>query len=372
MSERRYLDYNAVAPLRPEVAEVMRALMLRPLNPSSLHAEGREARSLLEKARKEIAELVNCFANEIIFTGSATEANATALSGTHANRVLVSAIEHLSVLNAREDAVKIPVTPQGTVNLTELERLLADGEGQALVSVMLANNETGVVQPMAEIARIVRAHGAKLHVDAVQAIGKTPLDFTALDADMLTISSHKIGGPVGIAALVVKDGILPKPFIPGGKQEMGRRAGTEAVALATGMAKALELAVKELPQLQAKGAWLRKVEKELAAQGAVVFGEKAERIPNTLSIAMPGVSHETQLMAFDLAGIAVSAGSACSSGRVSVSHVLQAMQVPVELASSAIRVSIGWATTEEDITAFIREWEILAARLAPGLRKKAA
>lgn len=371
MSERIYLDYNAVAPLRPEVAEAMQPLAIRPLNPSSLHAEGREARRILEEARKRIAATVNCFPNEIIFTGSATEANTTALQGMNAQRVLVSAIEHLSVLNAREDAVKIPVTPEGVLDLAALERLLAEGEGSALVSVMLANNETGVIQPIAEIARIVHERGAKLHVDAVQAIGKTSLDFTALNADLMTISSHKIGGPVGVAALVIKDGVLPKPLIPGGRQEMGRRAGTEAVALATGMAEALELAVRELSLLQQKSSWLRKAEQALAAQGATVFGMDAARIPNTLSVAMPGVSQETQLMAFDLAGISVSAGSACSSGRVSISHVLQAMQVPADLASTAIRVSMGWNTKEEDILAFIREWQLLAARLAPGLRKAA-
>jgi len=357
-----YLDYNATAPVRPEVILRMQALLATPANASSVHRYGREAKKHLEDARKTIADSVAAWPNEIIFTATGTEANAMALRGT-GRRVLVSAVEHSSILRhpgvGRDPmspqasqppafaGMTIPVDSNGILNLTALDAIL---EGPpALVSVMLANNETGVIQPIREIAELCKKHGALLHTDAVQALGKIPVDFGALGVDMMTISAHKCGGPVGAAALVVRRDVAITPLFPGG-QELGRRAGTENIPAIAGFAKAVELF--DLDHMKKVRGWLDALE-----EGQTVFGKSAPRLPNTSCIVMPGVGNEVQLMDFDLKGFAVSAGSACSSGRIEPSHVLAAMQVPENVAKSAIRVSAGWKTTENDIISFADAWK---------------
>ena len=350
-----YLDYNATAPARPEVISRMQELLALPLNPSSVHGFGREAKKHLEYARKAIADAVAAWPNEIIFTASGTEANATALRGFPDRRIIVSAIEHSSVLKASEN--KCPVTQDGLVDLAALDAMLAGG-GEALVSVMRANNETGVIQPVSEVSAICKKHGALLHCDAVQALGKIPVDFGALGCDMMTVSAHKCGGPVGAAALAVRRDLAFKPLLSGGGQELGRRAGTENVAAIAGFAVAVERF--DFGHMKKLRGWLDAMERETAN----IIGGQVPRLPNTSSIAMPGVSNEVQLMDFDLKGFAVSAGSACSSGRIEPSHVLLAVGVPKELAASAIRVSGGWQTTEGDIRSFTEAWKQLYSRLA--------
>lgn len=373
-----YLDYNATAPARPEAIARMQELLALPMNASSVHAFGREAKKHLEDARKVIAEAISAWPNEIIFTASGTEANLTALRGT-GRRVIVSAIEHSSVIRhsgesrnpaatkdvdpgLRRDDV-IPVDSNGVVDLSALEKMLAGGP-PALVSVMLANNETGVIQPVAEVAAICRAYGALLHCDAVQGLGKIPVDFGALGADMMTLAGHKCGGPVGAAALVVRRELPLQPLLTGGGQELNRRAGTENIAAIVGFARAVELI--DLSHMQKVRGWLDGMEREISsplqAEG-VIIGSAVSRLPNTSCIAMPGVSNEVQLMDFDLKGFAVSAGSACSSGRIEPSHVLRAMGVDKKLAGSAIRVSAGWKTTQKEIGDFAHAWQALYQRL---------
>lgn len=362
-----YLDYNATAPVRPQAASRMAELLAGPCNPSSVHRFGRDAKKHLEQARKTIADSISAWPNEIIFMGSGTEANATALRGMGARRVLVSAVEHSSVLKARSDLQVIPVDAQGIIDLTALDAMLAEDARPALVSVMLANNETGVIQPARKVAELCRKHNALLHCDAVQGLGKIPVDFGALGADILTLSAHKCGGPVGAAALVLRRDLAMTPLLAGGGQEMGRRAGTENVPALAAFAVAVELAADRSHMKELRG-WLDAMEVEMEASGATVFGRGVERLPNTSCVAMPGVSNEVQLMDFDLKGFAVSAGSACSSGRIEGSHVLAAMGVGKPLSTSAIRVSGGWQTTRKEVNLFIEVWKQMHTRLA----KKAA
>lgn len=353
-----YLDYNATSPLRAEVRARMLSLLEAPYNPSSVHAYGREAKKQLENARATIASFIGAFPNEIIFTASGSEANNMAVSGFPGRRVLVSAIEHSSVLRAC-DAEQIPVDASGVVDLSKLDGMLA-GKTDGLVSVMLANNETGVIQPIAEIAAICKKHGALLHCDAVQGLGKIQVDFGLLGADMLTLSAHKCGGPIGAAALVLKQNLAIQALIRGGGQELGRRAGTENVAAIAGFAEALERS--DLHQMQQLRGWLDKMEKFMIGDGAIVFGKDAARLPNTSCVSMPNVGNEVQLMDFDLKGYAVSAGSACSSGRIEPSYVLKAMGAG-EAAKYAIRISGGWNTKEKEIENFLGAWMQTQARL---------
>ena len=362
-----YLDYNATAPMRPEVAACMQALLPLPLNPSSAHSFGRDAKKHLENARKTIADAIAVWPNEIIFMGSGTEANTTALRGIAGRRLLVSAIEHSSILKTLslsgrgQGEGSIPVTPDGLIDLAALDAMLSTGS-PALVSVMLANNETGIIQPLREVSHICKKHGALLHTDAVQGLGKIPVDFGLLGVDMMTISAHKCGGPLGAAALVVRRDIPLVPLITGGGQELGRRAGTENVAAIAGFTKAVEMI--DLPRMQQLRGWLDAMETTMEKQGATVFGKTAPRLPNTSCVVMQGVSNEVQLMGFDLKGFAVSAGSACSSGRIETSHVLAAMKIPPESAASAIRISAGWKTTQDDIIKFTEAWIETALSLA--------
>ncbi|RDI52387.1 cysteine desulfurase family protein [Microvirga subterranea] len=367
--QRSYLDYNATAPIRPEAAEAMLRALELPGNASSVHAEGRAARAEIERAREKVARLAGAKAKNVIFTSGGTEASNFVLSPSlrrlgqpGASRLLIGAAEHPCGLGGHRfpaEAVEtIPVDGQGVVDQAWLkERLATEGQGPVLVSVQLANNETGVVQPVAEIARLVREHGGLVHTDAVQAAGKVPLDMAGLGVDVLTLSAHKIGGPKGIGAVILAtDQIeIVERLIRGGGQEKNYRAGTENVAAIAGFGAAAEIALASLDEETAR---LRELRDEAEAHlrriapEAVVFGGQAERLPNTLAFAIPGLKAETALIAFDLEGIALSSGSACSSGKVRRSHVLDAMGVEPALAEGAMRVSLGWKTTKEDVIRF--------------------
>ena len=358
-----YLDHNATTPVLPEVAEAMTQALARLGNASSVHGFGRDARRSVEDARESVAALVGARPAEVVFTSGGTEANNLALRGAGRERVLISGVEHVSVLDAVPGALTIPVDGDGVVDIGALDALLAASVGPALVSVMLANNETGVVQPVAKIARAAHHFGALVHCDAVQGAAKIPIDMSSLDVDMLTLSAHKMGGPQGIGALIVRDGTPLRPEARGGGQERRRRAGTEnvpaivgfGVAAAAGWAAEAQRLCRLRDGLESRIAGVCGVSR--------VFGAGAERLPNTSCVSMPGVTSETQVMALDLAGVAVSAGSACSSGKVEPSHVLAAMGVVSGLASTAIRVSLGRTTTENDVSVFLAAWTGLYKRL---------
>ncbi len=358
-----YLDWNATAPLLPAVQAAMADALARCGNASSVHRWGRAARQAIEAARREVAALAGAAPDEIIFTSGGSEANHLALRG-FAGHVIASAIEHDSVGGARPDAAILPVLPDGRADLDALDRMLAAEAAPVLVSLMLANNETGAIQDVAAAARIAHAHDALLHTDAVQAAGKLALDRRALGADLMTLSAHKIGGPQGVGALVASPDLPLAPLIAGGGQERGRRAGTENVAGIVGFGVAARSAMSRLAQGSAIAALRDDAERRLCAiaPGAVVFAAAVARLPNTLCIAMPGVPAATQVMALDLAGVMVSAGAACSSGKLRPSPVLAAMGVPAALADGAIRVSLGWSSTASDIDHLVEAWAALYAR----------
>ena len=358
-----YLDWNATAPLRPEAAAAMSEALHRWGNPSSVHRRGRAARQIIEGARVAVAGLLgDVDPSGVVFVSGGTEANHLALIGVGRARVLVSAIEHDSVRHAVSAAEIIPVGPEGIVALDALDRLLDADARPALVSVMYANNETGVIQPVAEIAAIARRHGAVFHCDAVQAAGKVALEAGMIGADLVTLSAHKIGGPPGVGALVVTGGIDLAPQLRGGGQEHRRRAGTENLPGIAGFAAAA--AAAELTAYERVAALRDRLETEIAAIApeAVVLGAAAPRLPNTSAIAMPGVAAETQVVALDLDGVMVSAGAACSSGKVGPSHVLAAMRVDPEIAASTIRVSLGWSSSEAEVGHFLRAWTAVYRR----------
>jgi cysteine desulfurase len=364
-----YLDYNATAPVRLAVIEAMTEAARQHGNPSSVHAAGRAARHRIEAARRAIAALVERDDADVIFTGSGTEADALAVRGLGRSTVAVSSIEHDAVLAAAPDAARIPVTSDGIVDLATLEGMLsADTPG--LICVMWANNETGAVQPVAEIARLAHAAGWLLHVDAVQGAGR--LDPAALaGADSIALSAHKLGGPPGMGALLVREGLAVTALIGGGGQERGRRSGTENDIGIAGFAVAAGIAAGERAAEGVRLAALRdRIETGLRARARDlrIPGAEAERLCNTLSVALPGVAAETQVMSLDLAGVAVSAGAACSSGKVKRSHVLDAMFPGDPIAGEAIRVSLGWASTEEDCDRFLQAWGAMRDRLSPAAR----
>jgi cysteine desulfurase len=374
MIQRSYLDYNATAPLRAEVRAAMVDAMALHGNPSSVHAEGRAARAAIETARTKVANLVGTRSENVIFTSGGTEANALALAAQagEAWHCYRSAIEHPSVLSGgrfyRETTTEIPVTAHGVVDLAYLARELDKhraGGWRPCVSLMAANNETGAIQPVAEAASIV--HGARglMHTDAVQAAGRVPIDIGALGADMLSLSAHKIGGPKGVGALVLAEGVSVEPLIKGGGQERRKRAGTENVPGIVGFGVAAELALKDLANAEAIRTLRAELERRVLASApdAVVLSASVPRLPNTSCIAVPGAKAETLVIGLDLAGVAVSSGSACSSGKVEASHVLNAMGVAPELAQSAIRVSLGFGTTNTDIESFLLAFGELVKRL---------
>jgi cysteine desulfurase len=362
-----YFDWNATAMLRPQAQAAVTAALGVTGNPSSVHGAGREARRLVETAREQVAALVGVAPRDVVFTSGGTEANMLALSPAHGDSLLVSAIEHPSVCSGgRFSAIEnIPVTADGVVDLAALERLLV-GRTRPLVSIMLANNETGVIQPVAEAARLVHAAGGLFHVDAVQGPGRIACDFLALGADLMTLSSHKIGGPQGVGALVKRDGLAVDPHIKGGGQERGARAGTENVAGIAGFGAAAEACRENWAGEAARMVTLRgRFENALKVltPKAQVFGEAVHRLPNTSLFSLAGVKAETAVIAFDLEGVAVSSGAACSSGKVTPSHVLAAMGVPERLARGAIRVSLGYATTDGDVGTILKAWEKLSESL---------
>ncbi len=392
MNDRTYLDWNATAPLRPEARAAMAAALDCAGNPSSIHAEGRMARQLVERAREQVAALTGTDPKLVTFTSGGTEANNLALTPAiqaggqkgPLNRLLVSAIEHISVRAggqfAAEALEEIPVTANGTVDCQALAHRLAalKAQGQrALVSVMLVNNETGIVQPIPEVAAVVHEAGALLHVDAIQAAGKIFIDINGLNADFLSISAHKFGGPKGVGALVRRDEALhlTHPLVRGGGQERGLRAGTENVAAIAGFGAAAEAARRDLEADAGRMAALRKrLETGLkaATPQAIIFGADGARVPNTTLVTIPGMKAETAVIALDLAGFAVSSGAACSSGKVQTSHVLAAMGVPPELARGGVRVSLGWTTTEAEIDRFIDAWIKASGALLKNSRGLAA
>jgi cysteine desulfurase len=361
-----FLDHNATTPLRPAVIAAMVDVLGEAGNPSSVHAQGRAARRRVETARRQVAAAIGLPAGgDIVFTSGGTEANHLALRGLKPEgRILRSAIEHDSVRAAVPDAIDIPVTPDGIVDLAALEQLLRDGA--AVVSVMAANNETGVLQPIADVVRLAHAAGALVHCDAVQILGKAPFDMAALGVDLATVSAHKLGGPQGMAAVAFAPKVPLRALTTGGGQEKGYRAGTENVAGIVGFGVGIEAAAAELAAYGRLAGLRDRLAARLqeAEPAATLFGAAAPRVPNTLCIAMPGVKAETQVMAFDLAGIGVSAGSACSSGKVRASHVLIAMGVPPEVAATAIRISLGRDTTEQDIDRMAEAWMMLRTRTA--------
>jgi cysteine desulfurase len=338
--------------MRPVALDAMVEALQAGGNPSSIHKPGRTARARIDTARKQVARLVGALPGEVVFTSGGTEANNMALRSHR--RVLASAVEHESVLKAAPDAEPIPVDGNGVIDLAALERMLA--VRPALVSVMLANNETGVIQPIAEVVRLSRVAGVLVHCDAVQAAGKVSVDLHGLGVDYLSLSAHKLGGPTGVGALIVRDGAPFATDRVGGGQESYRRAGTENVAGIAGFGAAAEASWDGLDVATLRD----RIEASLPGK---VYGVAAPRLPNTTCIAMPGVKAETQVMALDLAGVAVSAGSACSSGKVTRSAVLTAMGIDLAEAATAIRISCGWNTVFEDIDRLIAAWQGLYTRV---------
>jgi cysteine desulfurase len=391
MSERVYLDWNATAPLRPEARAAMVAALDAAGNPSSVHHEGRAARRLVERAREQVAALMGAEPRNVVFTSGGTEANGMALSPAletpdHKagfDRLMMSAVEHASVRAgggfAPDQVEEIPVTADGAVDLGALERRLAalgrEGARPPLLSIMAANNETGVIQPVEAAAALVHAAGGLLHVDAIQAVGRIPFDIGRSGADLATVSAHKLGGPQGVGALIRRSAALhfAGPLLKGGGQERGARAGTENVAGIAGFGAAAAAASAAMTADGERMRILRdRLEAGLAHGPTVIFGGNAGRLPNTSLFAAPGIRAETALIKLDLGGFAVSSGSACSSGRVTVSHVLAAMGVPADLAAGAIRLSIGPATGENGIDRFLKAWMKLLDGLSKGTSGLAA
>jgi cysteine desulfurase len=385
MSDRVYLDWNATTPLRNEAREAMAAASDLCGNPSSVHAEGRLARKLVEDARAIIAGAVGAVPRNVVFTSGGTEANALALrsglrrgSSPGVERLVVSAIEHASVLAGGRFAPQaistVGVTRAGLLDLERLREAL-EGKPPALVSVMLANNETGAVQPVAAAAEMVHAAGGLLHVDAIQAFGKISFDMNTLHADLVTLSGHKIGGPKGVGALILAEGLLGlEPLLRGGGQELGRRAGTENVTGIVGFGAAAKAALDTMAGEAIRLEALRtRLESGLRqTSGALLFADEAPRLPNTTLFTVPGLKAETAVIGFDLAGIAVSSGSACSSGKVQPSHVLAAMGFGPEIAKGAVRLSLGWSTSDADIDRCLEAWRMLAGTLLKGQRRNTA
>lgn len=373
-----YADYNATAPLRPEARDAMLAALDVGANPSSVHGPGRAARKLLEQARSQVGLAIGARAQDVIFTSGGTEANALALNGVVAQlegkcTLLVSAIEHEAVTKtagyARVPVETAYVTAEGTLDLDWLRDRLSTWDlargGTPVLALMLANNETGVIQPVSEAASLVREAGGLTHCDAVQGLGKVMVNVGLLGVDYLALSAHKVGGPQGAGALWVRSGAPLKPVLFGGGQERSLRSGTENLSGIAGFGAATESAIRDLPKLQALSQQRDALEAKLVSEaGVTVFGAGSDRLAQTSNFALPGFRAETQVMAMDLAGVAVSSGSACSSGKVKRSLVLSAMGASDDLAESAIRVSFGWATTAEEVDAVAEAWLQAARRVA--------
>ena len=365
---RTYLDHNATAPLRPQAAAAITAAMGVCGNPSSVHHEGRRARAIIETAREQVARLVNCKPLEVVFTSGATEANAWVIGSGEWTTIMSADIEHDSVRGSVARASgshrALTVGTDGLIDDSEISKYGAaavEAGGRTLVVLQMANNETGVLQPVAATAEVCRNHNLHLHTDAVQIPGRMPIDFAALGADTLSLSSHKLGGPAGVGALIIRDGVKLASFMTGGGQERRRRAGTENLVGIAGFGAAAE-AVNADSDASTRLAGLRdRLEAGLLemSPSAVIVGSKSPRLPNTTSIALPGHLAETMVIKLDLAGIAVSAGAACSSGKVGASHVLTAMGLGADAASNAIRISLGWNSSEADVETFLEVWGVV-------------
>jgi cysteine desulfurase len=357
-----YLDYNATAPIDPAAIDAMAEAARVWANPSSVHTAGRRARGLVEAARLTIARHLGSPPQPLIFTSGGTEAVGLALRGARAASHIVSAVEHDAVrLQARRPSIA-PVDSQGLIDLDGLERLLADAPKPALVAVMHVNNETGVVQPIDEVLRLARKHGARVLVDAIQSAGKVPLPA----ADFVAASAHKLGGPPGVGTLIVRCAEDFAAVQRGGGQERGYRAGTENLPGIAGFAAALQARADDVGWLERAAALRDRLEARLRHEWPTLelFGADASRLGTTSCIRVPGVPASTQLIALDLAGYQVSSGAACSSGKVKTSHVLEAMGVPPQAAGEAIRVSLGWRTTQVEVDGFAEAWLALAKRQA--------
>ena len=387
MPQRTYLDANAGAPLLPEAREAMLSVLGQAANASSVHNEGRAARQFVETARAEVAAAVGARPENVIFTSGATEAAALALtprlrSGGRlapVGRLYVGATEHPCVLAGgrfpQERVTRLPVESSGVIDLTALEEALAEhdrSEGTPYLALMLANNESGVIHPIREAASLAKTHGGYVFCDAVQALGRIPAEIGALGVDFLAISAHKLGGPQGAGALILADeDVHPEPLLTGGGQEKRRRSGTENVAAIAGFGVAARLARHHLAEAGRVAALRARLEHGIRSVSpeAAIVGAQAGRLPNTALFAVPGLVAETAVIAFDLAGIAVSAGSACSSGKVEASHVLEAMGYSASLARSGIRVSLPAGAQEADIEEFIAAWRAIHPRM---VRSRAA
>lgn len=365
---RTYLDHNATMPLRPAARVAIARALEAAGNPSSVHQEGREARRLIEDARERVAALVGARPSEVVFTSGATEANVWVM-GAGWDAIALSGIEHDSVLAPARAAPgllwEVGADRDGLADVAAFAELALSEpafKGRCLVSLQGANNETGVVQPIADVAAFCRAHDIAFHTDAVQLAGRRSIDFAALGADFLSLSAHKIGGPMGVGALVIRDGVTLPAMVVGGGQERRRRSGTENIAGIAGFGAAAEAAREDLADMDRVAALRDRLEAGVraVAPDARVIGHGADRLANTTAVSLPGQSAETLVIKLDLAGIAVSAGSACSSGKVGASHVLAAMGLPDDVARSAIRISLGWNTTAADVDAFLAAWRTLA------------
>jgi cysteine desulfurase len=352
-----YLDYNATAPILPAAAEAVAGALRLGGNPSSVHSVGRAARALVEDAREAVARLVSGRPDQVTFTSGGTEAVALALHPFRGGPALVSAIEHPCVLDALPGAERIPVTADGVVDLGWLADRLTRDPRPAMVAVMLANNETGVLQPIAEVAALARAAGAVMFCDAVQGPGKIAVSLDALGVDMLALSAHKMGGPQGVGALIARAPDTVQALVRGGGQERGRRGGTHNTPGIAGFGAAAAASAPDISALRDRmeAAILRR------APQARIWGLGAPRLPNTTCVGLPGVDQQRQVMALDLAGVAISAGSACSSGKLAPSHVLTAMGATPDQARQAVRISLGWRSTVEDVDRCVETWARLVS-----------
>lgn len=357
-----YLDYNATAKIRPEVIALVTKIMEEVGNASSVHNFGRCARKYVEDARAQVASLCHVSPEQVIFTSGATESINTVLSGFRDQRVLISAVEHPAVIASAPQAEKIPVTSDGVVDMNTYKEMLKNAP--ALVSVMLVNSETGVIQPITEMAKLAHEVGALFHTDAVQGAGRIDISLDALGSDFISLSAHKMAGPQGVGAIIARENIKIPKFMLGGGQEKNYRAGTHNTAGIAGMGLAAELALQNMPAY----ADIQKLRDEMElrmrkiSNTITIYGDKSPRIGNTTNVGLPGVPAQTQMMALDLDGIAVSSGSACSSGSFKASHVLLAMGATDEEAKSALRISLGWATTQSDIDRFLESWSKIIER----------
>lgn len=364
MTQKIYLDYNATTPLRPEVLALVTEIISGVGNASSVHGFGRTARKYVEDAREQVATLCGAKPEQVIFTSGATEAINTVLYGFKNKPILISAIEHPAVMEAADHATCTLVLPNGLVDMDAYKELLITKK-PAIVSIMLVNSETGVIQPIAEMAKLAHEHDSLFHTDAVQGAGRLDITLDALGVDFITLSAHKFAGPQGVGAIIKRDGLDLEKFMRGGGQEKNCRAGTHNTAGIAGMGLAAELATKHMSDYQVATKLRDKIEDFIIqnTNQATIYGANAPRVGNTCNVGLRGMPAQTQLMALDLDGISVSSGSACSSGAFKPSHVLKAMGVNDEDAKSALRISLGWATTEAEIDAFLESYKKIIDRV---------